>query len=198
MAHPNMDGRSCVVDGCSKPPRSRRSPHCEMHYWRLRQHGSLELPRPPTLSKHSNGYLRAYLPDHPLRRPSTPRVYEHRAVFFKAYGDGPFNCHVCGKVVTWDYMHVDHLNDCKDDNRLENLRPACPPCNEWRTKDRTTIARQSPNVRWLEHNGERLPLSEWARRIGISAQSLGFRLQSGWPIERALTAPRGITGPRTP
>lgn len=190
------NGGRCSVIGCSKPPRSRTSPHCEMHYGRLRQHGSIDLPARPALT-HSDGYILAYQPDHPLRRPSSPRVYEHRAVFFAAHGDGPFQCHMCNKTVTWDTMHVDHLNDVKDDNRIENLRPACPPCNEWRDKDRVVEARKSPHVRWIEFNGDRLPLSAWAKRIGISSAALGFRLESGWPLDRALTAPRGVTGPRS-
>lgn len=39
-------------------------------------------------------------------------------------------------------------------------------------------------------NGETLPLPQWARRIGINTCSLRERLDRGWPIERALTAPR--------
>lgn len=27
-----MTGRSCEVDGCVRPPRSGRAPHCEMAY----------------------------------------------------------------------------------------------------------------------------------------------------------------------
>lgn len=190
------NGGKCSVIGCEKAPRSRTSPHCEMHYGRLRQHGSLDLPDRPAL-RHSHGYILTYEPSHPLRRPSSPRVYEHRAIFFAAHGDGPFQCHVCGKAVTWDDMHVDHLNEVKDDNRPENLAPACDVCNPWRGKDRAIESRKSRNVHWIEFEGDRLPLSAWAKRIGISPSALGFRLHKGWPLNRALTAPRGITGPRS-
>lgn len=188
------NGGRCSVIDCENSPRSPTSPHCEKHYGRLRRHGSLDRRVHPT-SVHSHGYLLKYQPDHPLRRVS-PRIYEHRVVFFDACGAGPFNCHVCGERVTWDDMHVDHLNDIKTDNRPENLAPACVRCNPWRGKDRVAMSRKSPRVRWIEYNGEHLPMSAWAKRVGISVQSLSFRLQKGWPIERALTEPRGITGPR--
>lgn len=38
-----------------------------------------------------------------------------------------------------------------------------------------------------ELNGERLCLSDWAERIGITTRALGNRLRRGWPVDRALT-----------
>ena len=49
------------------------------------------------------------------------------------------------------------------------------------------------NCRWAtakeQANGERLTVSEWARRLGISRSSLRDRLDAGWSIERALAMP---------
>ena len=39
---PIPNNGKCAVEGCNKPPRSRTSPHCEMHYGRLRRTGTLE------------------------------------------------------------------------------------------------------------------------------------------------------------
>lgn len=39
---------------------------------------------------------------------------------------------------------------------------------------------------WLTHNGETLPLPEWARRIGLSSEVLWQRVKRGWSLERAL------------
>src|SRR3712207_9283757 len=47
---------------------------------------------------------------------------------------------------------------------------------------------------WLEHGGERLTLTQWARKLGIELCSLKRRLKR-WPLERALTEPRGKFGP---
>jgi hypothetical protein len=38
-------------------------------------------------------------------------------------------------------------------------------------------------------NGETLTESEWARRIGISRESLRDRINNGWSVEKALTTP---------
>lgn len=44
---------------------------------------------------------------------------------------------------------------------------------------------------WLTHEGETLCLTDWARRLGISNVALSKRLATGWPIDLALTAPKG-------
>lgn len=190
------NGGRCSVIGCSKAPRSPTSPHCEMHYGRLRRGGTLEKVRQAKRVSHTHGYVLVPAPGHRLTTSGQSHVYEHRKVFYAAHGEGPFSCHVCGVAVTWADMHVDHLNDIKDDNRLENLAPACERCNPWRGKDRSASARRSKSIRWLELNGERLPMSAWAKRLGIRSWALQQRLER-WPLERALTEPCARrTGPR--
>jgi len=51
---------------------------------------------------------------------------------------------------------------------------------------------------WLEYEGRRLTLSEWARETGISFTTLAYRLKKGWapekilaPVERAKQRPGG-------
>ena len=39
---------------------------------------------------------------------------------------------------------------------------------------------------WLECNGERLSLSQWAERIGIDPDWIARRVKAGWPVEHAL------------
>jgi hypothetical protein len=43
--------------------------------------------------------------------------------------------------------------------------------------------------RLLEFNGKSQSLAQWAREIGISRDTLGKRLESGWSVEKALTTP---------
>lgn len=44
--------------------------------------------------------------------------------------------------------------------------------------------------KWLTHQGETLPLPEWARRIGLPAAVLWFRVKRGMSLELALTPRR--------
>lgn len=39
----------------------------------------------------------------------------------------------------------------------------------------------------IEHDGEKLGLSKWAKRAGIPASTIFARLKRGWPIEKALS-----------
>lgn len=48
--------------------------------------------------------------------------------------------------------------------------------------------KRNGTLRFIEHNGERLHLSEWERRTGIKAGTIARRIDAyGWPVERALT-----------
>jgi hypothetical protein len=49
-------------------------------------------------------------------------------------------------------------------------------------------------MRLIEFNGEARPLFDWARRAGISSDTLAKRLHLGWSVEEALTTPVGKQG----
>lgn len=185
----------CSVEGCRK--KTSRRGWCEMHYTRWWRHGSVDaLYQPEERRIHSQGYVMVYAPDHPLRRGySTPRVYEHRLVFYEANGDGPFDCHWCGLQVTWDDMHVDHLNAVSDDNRLCNLVSSCGPCNQSRGADAMTKTCRKLRSKEITFRGVTKTRAEWAESLGIKSHALRWRLENGWPLERALTEGRGKTGP---
>jgi hypothetical protein len=90
--------------------------------------------KPPVLKILPSGYA-------VLVYSSGKRRHEHRMVFFKAAGKGPYACHWCGKAVLRmrgiryhpDKLVVDHLNTIRHDNRPENLVAACTLCNVTRT-----------------------------------------------------------------
>lgn len=52
------------------------------------------------------------------------------------------------------------------------------------------------NNRWIEFNGERKHLAEWARCVGLGVSTLRHRLQSGWSVAKALTTPLARTRQR--
>lgn len=55
----------------------------------------------------------------------------------------------------------------------------------------TTPVKPRVAVRYLEHNGETLPLQVWAKRVGIMAHTLSARIHNGWSVHAALTTPVG-------
>lgn len=125
----------CLAPGCDKISPAR---YCEMHRARLARTGSFDAPKRSTRHLHSQGYQLVKLPDHPLARASQNGwLYEHRAVLFDAIGPGWHDCHRCGMAVSWelsypeslDALVVDHLDEDKANNQVENLAPACAPCN---------------------------------------------------------------------
>jgi hypothetical protein len=80
-------------------------------------------------------YLRAQRPDHPLAR-SDGTVSVSRAALYDAIGPGAHPCDVCGVELSWAIvppapgaLTVDHCNGSYRDNRRDNLRVLCLPCN---------------------------------------------------------------------
>jgi hypothetical protein len=183
----------CTVVGCEIPPRSGSSPYCEKHYIRLYRNGTLEKKNVPVAFEHSHGYVLVPAAGHFLARGSS-HAYEHRVVYHKAHGDGPFPCYWCQSSVAWDDLHIDHLDDNKKNNSTDNLVASCAVCNQkrgqhkiqntWRTKVGITAL------------GMTKTMNEWALYAGISRQSIIFRLKSGLSFEDAITKPKGKTGPR--
>ena len=51
---------------------------------------------------------------------------------------------------------------------------------------RTVQARNRRSSRHVTIGGERLTLAEWAERSGVCAETIAFRIKSGWPAERLL------------
>lgn len=192
MAESNVN---CCVVGCGAIANRVGAQMCEKHYMRVRRHGDTD--KRSTLKDglltHSGGYLLEHRPDHPLARGSS-RVYQHRVVYHAHHGDGPFSCHWCGVTVTWDDMHVDHLDDDRANNDKRNLVASCPRCNQARGVEKMKATYRQRNG--VTHEGVTRTLQEWADHIGISRPSLLHRIKTGWPMSRALTEGRGKAGPK--
>ena len=55
-----------------------------------------------------------------------------------------------------------------------------------------TMKKQANNkrtTRWVEYNGERMSVSEFAQVIGLNYSTAYFRISRGWPIERIINQP---------
>lgn len=74
------------------------------------------------------------------------------------------------------------INDRRNNNKEyspKNCRFVTPPIS----------MRNTSRNRYIEFNGERKVLTDWALQIGIHVESLNKRLQK-WPIEKSLTTPK--------
>lgn len=73
-------------------------------------------------------------------------------------------------------------------DRKDNAKGYSKSNCRWATGTQQALNRSV--TRWIEHNGDKLCLSEWARRIGLKRHHLWIRLYKlGWSVERAVTTP---------
>ncbi|PZQ55272.1 MAG: hypothetical protein DI555_07945 [Novosphingobium pentaromativorans] len=190
----------CNADGCDRLTRSRNAGWCEKHYYQMRRNGHLGpklLPVPRETLDHVGGYKLLYAPRHPISTScQRTRVYQHRAVYYEHHGDGPFPCAHCGTEVSWSTMHVDHLDDDPTNNAIENLAAACPGCNQRRGVHKMVRTMRTTRSLQLTWRGETKSVCDWADEIGLSHTALKNRIKAGWPLDRAMTEPRGRFGPK--
>ena len=71
----------------------------------------------------------------------------------------------------------------RKDNSKGYSRENC----KWGT--RTEQAQNRRSSRFIEYKGERLVVSEWARRVGLDRDTLLQRLNLGWDLEKAFHLP---------
>jgi hypothetical protein len=71
--------------------------------------------------------------------------------------------------------------------RIDNDLGYFPENCRWATMQEQNKNRRS--TRWIEFDGKRMPMCDWAQRIGITNGGLGDRLKRGWPLHKALTLP---------
>ena len=72
--------------------------------------------------------------------------------------------------------------------RKDNNGNYCPENCIWATK-----LEQNNNMRsnrWLEHQGKRQTITQWAEELGMDFMTLSCRIDRlGWSVEKALTTP---------
>lgn len=71
-------------------------------------------------------------------------------------------------------------------DRINNNGDYCPENCRW-TSQKVQCRNRRSN-KFVEFNGESLPIAEWAERTGIERKTLEQRLRV-WPVSRALTEP---------
>jgi hypothetical protein len=104
-----------------------------MHYerWKRNGHFNRDVDVIGRRRRDKRGYVRLYLPDHPLAG-GHGWVFEHRAVVYAARnGQPPTRCDWCWTPMPngWDDCHIDHIDYRPSNNAVENLVVACTACN---------------------------------------------------------------------
>lgn len=122
---------NCRVEGCTRKGTRVSTGYCEVHFYRVRRNGTIDLLPTSGRAVQSAGYHLHKIPGHPLAR-RDGWVYTHRQVAHDKHDGVCPGCYWCGKEVDWRTCHVDHLDDDKDNNEADNLEVACPSCNKTR------------------------------------------------------------------
>lgn len=87
-----------------------------------------------TVRHHDRGYQRIKAPGHPLSDQRGWARY-HRYLVYEHVEGQPQRCSYCNYgPLPWhggwrESINIDHINDIKGDDRLDNLTPACHWCN---------------------------------------------------------------------
>lgn len=95
---------------------------------------------------------------------------------------------VCDRWLSFENFYADMGEappGCSLD-RIDNDGPYSPENCRWATPKEQADNRSSSV--WIEFQGERMVLFDWARRLGVRYSTMQRRLKD-WPLERALTEP---------
>lgn len=110
---------------------------------------------------------------------------EHKS--FKDYGSRGIS--VCPSWHTYENFLVDMglRPDGLQLDRVNNDLNYAPGNCRWATPKQNCNNRR--NSVFLEHNGDRLTIAQWAARLRCDPSALGNRLRNGWSVPEALTRP---------
>lgn len=157
---------------------------CQKHYFRFMRKGHYSLKTPKYRLGHSGGYIQLKEPNHPLASKGG-YVYEHRLIYYEKISKEVSSCQICEKPVSWNNVHIDHIDENRRNNSMENLRALCNGCNVSRNRDFTKQAKY-----FITYDGETKTARQWAEddRVNVSRTCILQRIKRGMTDKDALFA----------
>jgi hypothetical protein len=183
----------CKVDGCGRKARYQKALLCQKHYFRVRRNGTTETIRTRNYrSRNAAGYQLLYEPTHPLSGVNG-YVYEHRMVYHDEITASPASCEICSSAINWKNLHIDHKDNDITNNKKENLRATCRPCNTFRGWSSAGMSK-SP----IELDGVSRSAQEWSRQDGVfvCGNTIIRRMASGMSAYDAIYGAK-LTHPKS-
>lgn len=140
-----------------------------------------------SFTTYKNGKQR---PEYYAWRNMIRRCYDINTERYVHYGARGIT--VCDRWLTFENFFLDmgeRPTDGHSIDRINNDGNYEPSNCKW-----STFLEQSYNKRsniWIEHNGIKRTITQWAKAIGIDRKTLSSRIyESRWPIEKALDHPK--------
>jgi hypothetical protein len=115
------------------------------------------------------------------------RCSDENKEFYKYYGGRGIA--VCDRWKDFENFYAD-MGDRPEGlslDRIDNNKGYSPDNCRWATN-----LQQRRNTRintWLEFNGERRVLTEWAEIVNLSPATIRSRLRASWTVDKALSTP---------
>lgn len=111
---------------------------------------------------------------------------------YPAYADyGGRGITVCKQWFSFEGFLMD-MGECPEGlsiERRDNEKGYSPDNCHWATRIEQANNRRSSRL--VTYRGTTQTVTMWAREVGLNPGTLFYRLDQGWPVERALTARRG-------
>ncbi len=132
---------------------------------------------------------RSHTPEHSIWIKMIERCEQPRATGYRHYGGRGIR--VCER---WRESFTNFLADMgprptpkHSIDRIDVNGHYEPGNVRWATQREQMNNTRSNRV--LDWNGEQLTMTQWAERMNLRPGTLGFRIRSGWSVDRALTTP---------
>jgi hypothetical protein len=154
--------------------------------YRLKQKGVVYCSKACAFSKH--GALKQYPGEYSSWTSMKQRCNNPKNTHYARYGGRGIKCDVSWERFENFLLDMGEKPDSKMEiERIDNNGNYCKENCCWATRKEQTRNRGGKRAtRLYTFNDKTMCISDWAKEIGLTPQSLQKRLNKGWPLELAL------------